>query len=223
MESSPAALGTEFDRLATLAGARWDANRHYHGRVLRALPAGGERVLEVGCGAGELTRALARRAARVVALDLSPAMLARARANCAGLAVELVCADFLRAPLAPRSFDAVVSVATLHHLPMEAALARMGELLRPGGRLLVLDVYRDPSVVGRARALAAGVLASALRLAHDGRLRPPREVRAAWAAHARFDRLLTPREARERVLAVLPGARVRALLLWRYEIAWVRP
>jgi 2-polyprenyl-3-methyl-5-hydroxy-6-metoxy-1,4-benzoquinol methylase len=51
---------------------RWDHNAHYHGELLRRLPASIDRALDVGCGAGEFARLLAARARNVDAVDASP-------------------------------------------------------------------------------------------------------------------------------------------------------
>ncbi|GGM19052.1 hypothetical protein GCM10011594_43920 [Nakamurella endophytica] len=58
---------------------RWDHNAWYHGRLLRALPAGAEEVLEVGCGAGSFAACLATHTGHVDAIDRSPHMVALAR------------------------------------------------------------------------------------------------------------------------------------------------
>lgn len=212
-----------FDRLAALEAQEWNHNRAYHARLLAALPERMDALLEVGCGAGEFTREVAARARRVVALDLSAEMLARARAAPCAPSIEWRRGDFLAHDFGAERFDAVVSIATLHHLPLEAGLARMAELLRPGGKLCALDVFEDRSLAGWTRSLLAVPTALALRLRHTGRLRPSPAARAAWAEHARHDRLLTPAVARERVARALPGASVRRLLLWRYLIEWTKP
>ena len=111
----------------------------------------GERVLDVGCGSGAVTREIARRvgpAGRAVGLDPSPALLAVARelAHGAGLGdrVDFREGDALRLPFPDRSFDATVCVTALSHIPQgEAAIPEMARVLRPGGRLGVFDLDTD--------------------------------------------------------------------------------
>jgi SAM-dependent methyltransferase len=210
----------DFDRIALLPDEGWDHNRHYLGRLLRHVPAGCESALDAGCGTGDLARLLAPRCGRVLGLDLSPNMVAEARRRSAGVAnVEFAVADLMTEPLEPAAFDCVASVATLHHLPLDAALERLAGLLRPGGVLLVLDI-----VDGRRDSLARNVLAAAwaawLRRRRTGRLRQSAEVMAAWDAHGSTDRYSPFAEVRETCRRVLPGARVRRHLLWRYSIVW---
>jgi ArsR family transcriptional regulator len=114
------------------------------------LPAHGHRALEVGPGLGDFLPTLAERFETVVALDVSPLMLERARARCerAGLgnvrfeAGEPPAADApLRTELLAEPFDAVVIAMVLHHVPRPAELlARSAALLAAGGALLVAEL-----------------------------------------------------------------------------------
>jgi len=214
-------IARDFDRIARFADDPWDHNRLYHRRLWRALPARLGPVLEIGCGSGELTAALAGRAERVLALDLSPEMLAAARARCPGARnVELALSDALTHPLPAAHFDLVISVATLHHLPLAPMLARARDALRPGGLLWLLDVTRDETPLELARSAAAFPLNVLGRLYTTGRMRPPPEVRAAWEAHGATDRYASVAEVRAAAATVLPGARVKRLFFWRYELTW---
>jgi SAM-dependent methyltransferase len=218
---TPESIARDFDRIARLPYDPWDHNRLYHGVLLRELPPFARDALEIGCGTGELTEKLAERAGRVVALDLSPEMLAAAQARCAHLAnVELLHADALTHPLRPESFDAIASIATLHHLPLAAMFARVREALRPGGVFLALDVTDERSALAIARSLAAFPLNTAGRLVTTGRLRPPPEVRAAWQAHGASDRYPKLEEVRRLANESLPGARIRQHFFWRYSLIW---
>ena len=113
--------------------------------------AGGERVLDVGCGSGAVTREIARRIGSrgvAVGLDPSPALLAVARelAKEAGVGdrIEFREGDALRLPLPDGFFDAVVCVTVLSHVPRgEAAIPEFIRVLRPGGRLGVFDLDTD--------------------------------------------------------------------------------
>ena len=105
----------------------------------------GSAVLEAGCGTGAQTLALARRStgARITAVDVSAASLAKARTqvSAAGLGnVEFQQADLLALPFAPASFDHVFLCFVLEHLPDPAAtLMALRPLLRPGGTITVIE------------------------------------------------------------------------------------
>lgn len=120
-------------------------------RLARIGP--GQHALDVCCGTGDVTFALARTGARVTGLDFSPEMLAvarhRARAN-AGV-VEFVQGDALALPFAEAAFDAVTISYGLRNLAdFRAGLAEMARVLRPGGRLLVLDFGKPANRLWRA-------------------------------------------------------------------------
>lgn len=130
----------------------------------------GEHVLDVGCGSGAVTREIARRVGRrgvAIGLDRSPALLAVARelAKEAGFGdrVEFREGDALRLPLPDRSFDAVVCVTALSHVPRgEAAIPEFVRVLRPGGRLGVFDFDADMTAFTHPdRALTRRIVAAA--------------------------------------------------------------
>jgi arsenite methyltransferase len=129
--------------------------------VVRLLaPAAGERVLDIGSGPGLLAAELAAAVGptgRVCGVDLSEDMLALARARDlpAGSApVEYLTAGAQQLPYPEDTFDLAVSTQVLEYVPdVAAALAEAHRVLRPGGRLLVLDTDWD-SVVWHARDAA---------------------------------------------------------------------
>ncbi len=116
--------------------------------VEAGVAAGGGRVLDVGCGTGATTLALARRlgaAGRCLGVDLSAPMiaLARRRAVDEGLTVDFVEADAQRHPFPPGSFDAIVSrFGVMFFDDPVAAFARLREAARPNAGLRVV-VWRD--------------------------------------------------------------------------------
>jgi SAM-dependent methyltransferase len=105
----------------------------------------GSRVLEAGCGVGAQTVTLAARSpgARFTSVDISADSIAEARrrVDLAGLAnVEFSQADILAPPFSPVSFDHVFACFVLEHLPQpERALAALGDVLRPGGTITVIE------------------------------------------------------------------------------------
>jgi SAM-dependent methyltransferase len=101
-----------------------------------------DRVLEVGCGMGRFTLRLAEQGVCVEGLDLSPVLLDRLRAyGGTRLKVPLHCSDALEPPVALHdSFDVVLAFFVLHHMKgLDEAIAAMSLMLKPGGRLVILD------------------------------------------------------------------------------------
>jgi len=98
-------------------------------------------VLEIGCGTGQATRELARRGYRITALDIGPAMAARARENLAAYPdVEVIIADF-DAWAPPDTYDLVLSATAFHWLDPETRGDRIAAALNPGGSLAVITTH----------------------------------------------------------------------------------
>jgi SAM-dependent methyltransferase len=111
---------------------------------LALVPAGpGQRWCDVACGPGIVARALAGRVAEVVGVDLTPAMLEKARSDAvqAGLAnVSFVPGDATALPLSDGTFDGALTRFSLHHIPVPArVIAEMARIVRPGGLVAVAD------------------------------------------------------------------------------------
>jgi 2-polyprenyl-6-hydroxyphenyl methylase/3-demethylubiquinone-9 3-methyltransferase len=124
--------------------------------IERAAPLAGRAVVDVGCGGGILSEAMARRGARVLGIDLARAVLDVAELHAAqsGLAVEYrqIAAEAL-AELRPGEFDLATCMEMLEHVPDPAAsLAALATLVRPGGDIIVSTLNRHP------RAFAVAIL-----------------------------------------------------------------
>lgn len=137
-----------FDEIAgrygslTQPGGGWQA-------LAAALAVGfsGQTVADIGCGEGDLTLLLVRFAKRVTAVDLSAQMLrvVQERSEEAGVARRVTVAqgDLEKLPLESGSMDAAFVSQVLHHAARpEKALAEAARILKPGGRLILLDLAR---------------------------------------------------------------------------------
>lgn len=156
-QSSAHPAGAVRRQFGAVAAAYASSAVHATGPDLRALVEtaalnGRERVLDLGCGAGHTALALASSAARVTALDLTPEMLAVASALAGerGVAnVDFCLGDAAALPFADRSFDLVTSRYSAHHYADPTrAVAEAARVLRPGGRLLLVDTVapEDPAL-----------------------------------------------------------------------------
>jgi len=189
----------------------WNHNIHYQNVILRAVPQGCSRALDVGCGEGLLARQLAATCGEVVGIDADGPTLRRASAG--ERRIVFVEGDVMTYDFPGESFDLITAVATLHHLPLRPALERFRGLLKPRGVLAVVGLYRMRGLVDHAWA-AAGVTASRIlrRFHHfeevDAPLQQPRE---------------TFGEIRNACNELLPGAEIRRRLLFRYTLIWRKP
>ncbi|MFE4393760.1 class I SAM-dependent methyltransferase [Kitasatospora sp. NPDC056789] len=111
-------------------------------RVRGWVPGGAADVLDVGCGTGSLSLLLAADGHRVTGVDLAPRMVGRARAKlvAAGLTARFLVGDAGAPPLGDESFDVLLSRHLVWTLPEpERALRAWVRLLRPGGRLVLVE------------------------------------------------------------------------------------
>ncbi len=111
-------------------------------------PRDGMQVLDVGCGTGIQLASYQQAGCRVTGIDASPAMLQVARSRL-GTGASLTLGDAARMPYPDHTFDLVLAATVVHEMAprdREAALGEMKRVLRPGGRILLIDFTS-----GRAR------------------------------------------------------------------------
>ncbi|MCB9134177.1 MAG: methyltransferase domain-containing protein [Anaerolineales bacterium] len=211
----------DFDRIANLPDEGWNHNHHYHPYLLRHLPTQSDAdALDIGCGTGTITRLLAQRFRRVLALDLSPRMIEVAKERSKEYPnIDYQVGEVMEYPL-PAQFGCVVSIATLHHIPFEPILTKIKQALAPGGVLLILDLYRAETLADYATSAVAIPVNLALKWLKNGRIRASAEARAAWEEHGHTDVYLPLSEVRAVCSGLLPHAKITRHLLFRYSLVW---
>ena len=150
--SDPLTFGEEQSRAVEVTYATDDVVRQRRATLEALALQVGERVVDIGCGPGYLVAEMAAVVGpegSVLGVDPSPAMLEIA-ARRGAATVELAEGDALSLPAEDASFDAAVSTQVYEYVPdIAAALAEARRVLRPGGRLLLLDTDWD-SIVWRS-------------------------------------------------------------------------
>jgi demethylmenaquinone methyltransferase/2-methoxy-6-polyprenyl-1,4-benzoquinol methylase len=141
---APDAVRTMFDRIAPVYDAMNRAmtaglDRRWRAETARSVVSPGDRVLDSCCGTGDLALADLRAGGRVTGLDFSERMLERARTKSAE--IEWVEGDALALPFAGASFDAATVGFGVRNLEdLETGLRELRRVLRPGGRLGILEI-----------------------------------------------------------------------------------
>ena len=143
---APDAVRTMFDRIAPVYDAMnrimtAGLDRRWRRITAEAVVREGDAVLDAACGTGDLALADAKAGGRVTGLDFSERMLERARRKGPGL--EWVQGDALALPFPDASFDAATVGFGVRNLDdLEAGLRELRRVLKPGGRLGVLEITR---------------------------------------------------------------------------------
>ena len=140
-----------FDRIAPVYDAMnrvmtAGLDRRWRRLTAEAVVRNGDRVLDVACGTGDLGIAAVRAGGTVTGLDFSPEMLERARRKAPG--IEWIEGDALALPFEDESFDATTIGFGLRNVPdYDACLRELRRVLRPGGRVAVLEITRPRGVL----------------------------------------------------------------------------
>ena len=211
--------------LATInARHPWNHNDHFHGWILRNLPARRRKAIDVGCGKGVLAGKLAAHFEHVTGIDRNADMAAEAGARLRDLPrVSIERSDFADFS-SPAGADLITMVAALHHLDLDDALARIPQLLAPGGRLLVVGLARPDTLADLAFDVVSGAANPVM-----GMIKHPHAVRAPQRTGDGqpvmppiMDPVNTVAEIRKAARAHLPGAVVRRRMFFRYTLRWER-
>ena len=147
----------------------------------------GDRVLEVGCGSGQLTRGLVAQGLNVTALEPGNSLIALARQNLEGAGVvEFVNAQFEDALLPREQFQAVFSASAFHWVDPEVSWRKASDVLVPGGTLALVQYFglEEP----HSKADQEAVLAAIRKVAPD--------IAANWPTYRDLDTTLAGIEQR---------------------------
>jgi 2-polyprenyl-3-methyl-5-hydroxy-6-metoxy-1,4-benzoquinol methylase len=189
----------------------WNINIHYDGRLDHCVSPDASSVLDVGCGDGFLAARLSQRIPHVVAVDVDQPVLERAKQRFPTIPVVWRHGDILEIADELGGFDAVVSNATLHHLPdTRAALACLRSLVRPSGTLALVTFARPGWRYLPWALMTLVIRGFAIRLLGKWEHSAP----TVWPPH------FTIAQLRHAVRAELPGARVSLLPLGRVFVQW---
>jgi SAM-dependent methyltransferase len=188
-ESTARRYGKVFDEIA----AEYDRRRPAYpdeliGQACRVAGiGGGNHVLEVGCGSGQLTRGLLARGLHVTAVEPGKSLIALARQNLAGAGeVEFVNAQFEDALLPRERFQAVFSASAFHWVDPKVSWQKTADALVPGGTLALVQYFglEEP----RSKQDQEAALAAVRKAAP--------EIAANWPAYRDLDATLAGMEQR---------------------------
>lgn len=193
--------------------AYWNHNVACFGWISRET-ASCASVLDVGCGDGTLCAYLDDGQKSVTGIDPDAGCIRAANArNCEN--ADFLCADFLTHPF-DRSFDAVIFVASLHHMDMRFAVQKAKGLLNPGGKLLIVGLAKPSSVLDYAVEALRVLPCTAISRFKRMKTSEENSIPVSYAFPAM-------RVVRAMARELLPGARLRYGLYYRYLLKWEAP
>ena len=189
-----ATIADRYDLVTRLLSYGQDAR--WKDRLARTVaPRPGERALDLACGTGDIAFRLAAPGARVCGLDITPRMLQLARRKPAAADCTWAAGDMTALPFADATFDIVTTGYGLRNVPdLDAAVAEIVRVLRPGGRFASLDFNRPDSAVVRTAYLGyldavGGVMGWMLHGEPDAYRYIPASIRRYPGARGVADRL----------------------------------
>ena len=188
----------------------WNHNTAYYGWIKKQL-SGCKAVLDVGCGDGSLLRFLSDSAETLVGIDIDEQCLTAA-GNSAPENCRFVCCSFADFQSDAR-FDAVVFVASLHHMEMRSSLRKAVDLLNEKGRIIIVglaDPFSLKDHIIEGLRVVPSLISS--RLHH---MKAPEQL-GIPTSYALPDM----RHVRSVVSQMLPGATIRYGLHYRYLLSW---
>jgi ubiquinone/menaquinone biosynthesis C-methylase UbiE len=210
------AVAEHYDRAFTDIRVRDDEWRWLCEKLDAAFPRPerAPRMLDLGCGNGALLQALSGRIELGVGVDVSNAMIERARSRVTDPALRFETISGPHLPFSDGSFDLVTSFLSFRYLDWDPVLSEIRRVLRPGGRLLIVDMVEKPLGWADARLAVRSFVNQELRRRREQRFQ--RDLRAltthaAWRRMLEHNPIRADHEYRWYLESRFPGRRVETL------------
>ncbi len=190
----------------------WNHNSAYYPWVQKKT-ASCRTILDVGCGDGSLALFLNDGTKRIVGIDTDNHCIEKAQSVPNDGFVRFTRCSF-EDFMPDKAFDAIVFIASIHHMDMEKALQKARSLLSPSGKILIVGLA-SPSVITDWLLEAARVIPSkVISSFHHMKTSEELGIKTDY-------NLLRMKDVRSIVKQELPGARIRYALHYRYLLEWV--
>jgi ubiquinone/menaquinone biosynthesis C-methylase UbiE len=207
-----------FNTIALLP-EKWDHNKQYHNYLLKHIFHKKGVGLDIGCGTGEFTVKLAKYCTKVIGIDIAPNMIQEARKRHYDQNIEyLVEQAESYLPAHKHTYSTIVCIATLHHLDAAELLRTAYNALIEGGKLLILDILKESSIVDYVFSSVSVVLHPLMNQRFNHGEKETHDEKEAWQEHAQYDEYYVINDIHRLAKEVFNTCQVRRHLFWRYSI-----
>jgi 2-polyprenyl-3-methyl-5-hydroxy-6-metoxy-1,4-benzoquinol methylase len=180
------------------------------------------KALDIGCGKGVLASLLSPQSILVDAVDLSPVMIDEAKLLFGNnTKLNFICEDINALSLLDDSYDFIVSTDVVHHLDFVWFCDYVKQLLKPQGKLVILDFYQNDTLSDCISDIFSTCMNVIFNLRYNHKVSEySKEDRLIWKKHENNDTFLTLSTIRELASRHLPNASIKRKLFWRYILVW---
>ena len=209
-----------FNKVAMLPD-KWDHNQQYQNYMLKRVKTPCHLALDIGCGTGEFSKILTQKCDKVIGIDVAPKMIEMAKERNASSSIEYLLSDadtFLEKN--ENTFDTIVSIAAFHHMDYHKMLVQCKKALKPGGFLVIQDLYKENTLTFMLLSLIGTIVNPFFMLVKNGHLWVSKEERSVWAMHSDDDIYNTIKEISSMANKVLGEFDLKRHLFWRYTLIY---
>ncbi|MFW5983398.1 MAG: class I SAM-dependent methyltransferase, partial [bacterium] len=192
----------------------WNHNTHYHKLMLKHLPEKHVSALDIGSGFGLFSFRLSSTFKDVVSLepDQKSINYSKLKYKCQDN-ITFIGNSFLENNFEDRKFDFISAIASIHHMDFEAALEKMKKLLKPGGKMAILGLYKESSVLDYFFSLTA-VLPNYIMNSLS-----TKKKESAYEMITTLPKI-TIKEIKQASDSILKKYHFKRLLFWRYLLVY---
>lgn len=191
----------------------WNHNTAYHKWIISQVKEQ-DKVLDVGCGEGLLVYRLAQKCKEVMGIDTHIPSIEKSKKRIEGLEnASVIPVEFEDFDGEQNYFDAIVFVASIHHMDMEFCIDKSKKLLKPSGKLLIVGLAYPYTILDRVIETSCFLPVKIGDLFH--------KVRGDVGAPI-VDYKVTLNDIRTIVKNKLPNAKLKHALYYRYLLKWIK-
>lgn len=190
----------------------WNHNTAYYKWIEKRVRDCGT-ILDVGCGDGFLISHLDNGKRNLTGIDIDKDCITRARRLNKGANCTFLCGNFVEYNF-ESTFDAVIFVASIHHMDMQYALEKAKALLSPGGRIIIVGLAKPSSFLDYSLEVLRVIPSKVVSMYHHMKSSEDLGIPTSY----NFPQMTTIRNI---VSAMIPNAKIRNALHYRYLLEWI--